>query len=207
MKPIVKPVAKPTIAIDVDDVLAANAVGFLAYCNERWGCDLTVDDYSEDWPTMWGIEMDEAMRRADEFHASGAVSGYEHFEEAKEVLSYLSERYRLLVLTSRRQVIAGETLAWIDRYFPDTFDDVHFAGIWDTVAADRHLMTKSDVCKAIGADYLIDDQTKHCFAAADAGMEALLFGTYAWNRVDILPDNVVRVADWVAVKEYFDGRG
>ena len=34
------------IAIDIDDVLAENAIGFVAFSNERWVTLLRVDDYS-----------------------------------------------------------------------------------------------------------------------------------------------------------------
>jgi hypothetical protein len=50
----------------------------------------------------------------------------------------------------------------------------------------------------------IDDQPKHCVAAADIGIKALLFGEYSWNRTDTLPVGVARVKDWVAVLQYFD---
>ena len=66
--------------------------------------------------------------------------------------------------------------------------------------------TKADIVKQIGADYLIDDQPKHCFAAAEAGITSLLFGDYRWNRNVKLPEGVVKVRTWHEVLEYFDGR-
>ena len=40
-------------------------------------------------------------------------------------------------------------------------------------------LTKGMLAKEIKADYLIDDQLKHCSAAAELGIPALLFGVYA----------------------------
>ena len=40
------------IAVDVDDVLAENAAGVVAFSNQRWGRNLTVDDYDEHWAKM-----------------------------------------------------------------------------------------------------------------------------------------------------------
>ena len=48
------------IAIDIDDVLAENAIGFVAFSNERWGTRLSVDDYSEHWSEMWRVDSEEA---------------------------------------------------------------------------------------------------------------------------------------------------
>jgi len=45
-----------------------------------------------------------------------------------------------------------------------------------------------------------------CTLAHEAGVQALLFGEYGWNMTQAIPESVVRVKDWQAVKEYFDGR-
>ena len=66
------------IAIDIDDVLAENAIGFVAFSNERCGTRLRVDDYSEHWSDMWHVDSEEAERRAHVFHDSGAIKGYAH---------------------------------------------------------------------------------------------------------------------------------
>ena len=66
------------IAIDIDDVLAENAIGFVAFSNERWGTRLSVDDYSEHWSEMWRVDSEEAERRARIFHDSGIIKGYAH---------------------------------------------------------------------------------------------------------------------------------
>lgn len=197
---------KPTIAIDIDDVLAANAESFITFSNERWGTRLTVDDYHEHWPEVWQVDLVEAERRALEWHGSGAVAAYRHFEDAKEALIQLAGAYRLVVVTSRRAMLKCETHAWIDKHFPDIFDEIHFAGMWDKPGEDRHKVTKLEVCRAIGSDYLIDDQPKHCVAAANAGVPALLYGEYPWNRINELPKNVRRVKNWAEVVEYFDGQ-
>ncbi|MBC7869007.1 hypothetical protein H7X69_02425 [Candidatus Saccharibacteria bacterium] len=39
--------SKPTIAIDIDNVLAYNAKGFVEFSNQRWGTTLEVDDWSD----------------------------------------------------------------------------------------------------------------------------------------------------------------
>ncbi len=200
---------RQTIAVDIDDVLAAHAEGFIAYGNKQWGTKLTVDDYDEHFSSMWQTDHAETQRRAQEFHESGTFGTFRHFETAKEVLARLSQRYELVVITSRRRIVADETLKWIDTYFKGTFSEVRFAGMWDTITENSLHMTKNDMCRELGASFLIDDQLKHCFAAAEAGLTALLFGDYAWNATvvtEALPQNVVRVKDWHAVQAYFDDK-
>jgi uncharacterized HAD superfamily protein len=196
--------SRKRIAIDVDDVLAAHAQGFANFSNERWGTNLTVDDYDEHWSLVWRTEREETERRAQEFLHSNAVSMYQHDEAAPEVLRRMKEHYDLIVLTSRRLFMQTETLAWLGQYFNGVFDEVRFAGIWDDLSHDRHLATKAEAVREVGADYLVDDQLKHCVAVAEAGVEAVLFGNYRWNQADELPPRVTRCGDWAAVEAYFE---
>jgi len=195
-------VKKPIVAIDIDDVLADNAGGLVAWSNARWGMNLTMDDYDEHWGRMWRTDDPEVVeRRALEYHDSGAFGQYAHFAEALPVLKRLAKRYRLVIVTSRRSILKPETQGWLDRHFAGVFREVHFAGIYDNKAQGRHAATKTALCRKIGAAYLIDDQPKHCVDAAKAGITALLFGDYAWNRSEKLPEGVVRVRDWVSVEK------
>jgi len=198
---------KKTIAIDLDDVLAANAEGFTNFSNKRWGTNLTKHDFQEDMQKMWGIEHKAAQRRFNVFVTSDTVSGYQNFAEARPVLEKLRLRYRLIIVTSRRSKLKEPTAAWVAVHFRGLFEEIHHTGFYDTEDAQGHLSTKGDICREIGANYLIDDHAKHCVAAAEAGLTALLFGDYAWNRSQPIPDAVSRVADWQAVEGYFDAQG
>ena len=196
---------KKTIAVDIDDVLAFSAIEFIRFSNQRWGTNLTIEDYNEDWTTMWGIELAETQARSAEWHLSGVSAKKNPRDEATEVLKKLKKSYRLIVATSRKLSIQSETIAWIDEHFKYIFEGVHFSGIWDNHTLESRHLTKAEMCKSIGADYLIDDQAKHCIGAAGVGVPALLFGDFTWNRHIKIPTGVTRVKDWPAVLEYFDG--
>ena len=202
---------KPVIAIDVDDVLADNAKGFIEFSNKRWGTNLDVDDYSEHYDEMWQIDHMEAEQRINEFYNSGYISNYDHRSSAGSVLEKLKDNFDLLIITSRRVGSKSATVEWIHAKYPGIFDEqnVHFAGFFDSDDIADHLIThtKGEISKNLGADYIIDDQLKHCIAAAEHGLQALLFGNYPWNQVDDLPTNVQRVLDWSEVLEYFNERG
>jgi uncharacterized HAD superfamily protein len=198
---------RKTIAVDIDDVLAASAEGFAEFSNKQWGMNISAADYDENWAKAWGLPLEKAVKFADDFHALGAFGQYRYIEHAVPVLKKLSARYKLIVVTSRRKILKPETDTWIERHFPAIFEELHYAGIYDSVDDHLHALKqhKAGLCRELGADYLIDDQLKHCFAAAECGMQALLFGRYNWNEVKApLPKNVVRVSNWDEVEEYFD---
>lgn len=197
--------AKQIIAVDIDDVLAPSAQSFIAFSNETWGTSLTIDDYSEDWTRLWQVDHEEAMKRSDVVHSSAFWHQEPRQDDAQRVLRKLAGQYRLVVTTSRRSQLKQHTLVWIEKHFGDIFENVHFAGMWDIITADSIHATKKELCEQIGASFLIDDQPKHCLAVAKAGITALMFGDYPWNRMDNLPEGVIRVHDWRAVEEYFDG--
>lgn len=194
------------IGVDVDDVLSRSAEGFADFSTKRWGKAHRAEDYTEDWAAFWGAPLEEALQRVKEVHTSGVFGKFLHFEAALPALRELAQRYELIVITSRREQLKPETDAWIARHFPDVFSGVHYAGIWDREADPHHLLkqTKASICRELGVQYLIDDQPKHCIAAAESGINALLFGDYAWNRSGELPARVTRVKDWQSVVHYFN---
>lgn len=199
---------RQVIAVDVDDVLAASAEGWIAYSNQKWGTNLTVDDYDEDWSKMWGVDRAEEKRRARAVYDAVIIRDFKHYDAALPVLTKLAQRYELMIATSRIQAMHGETLEWLEKHYAGLFSGVHQSGFFDELTPDSHKATKAELVKSIGADYLIDDQLKHCLGVAEAGLEAILFGDYPWNQYGggELPPRVTRCADWAAVEEYFSGR-
>lgn len=190
------------IAVDVDDVLAENAAGIVAFSNQRWGTNLTVDDYDEHWAKMWQVDNAEVERRTAEIVSESLSAGYGHIGGALEVLERLAQHHHLMIATSRCLQVKGDTMAWIDEHFPGIFAStaVYFSGIWDELTNDSHRATKAELMTQINADVLIDDQLKHCQAVAAHGRNALLFGNYAWNQAATLPAGVVRCTNWHEVE-------
>ena len=202
---------RPVIAVDVDEVLANNAKGFTDFSNQRWGTTLVPTDYTEDWVKMWQIDGAEADMRAETFFKSNAMLYYDHDPTALEVLQKLRQSYDLIIVTARRLETKGDTLLWIRERFPGIFidDKIFFAGFWDKTKVDStaaHAKNKGELLKELGADYLIDDQLKHCIGAGEQGIPAVLFGNYPWNKADALPSSVTRVDGWSEVLEYFNAR-
>lgn len=198
--------SKQVIAVDIDDVLASSAEEFVAYSNKLWGTHLSVDDYTEHWAELWGVDHKEAEKRAQHIYKSNIQGEFRRFDEAHEVLADLAKKYKLVIITSRHRLVQQTALQWLDRHFNGVFSAVHFAGIWDVGHAAEHALhlTKGELTKEIGADYLIDDQPKHCLAAAKLGVRSLLFGDYPWSRsIKKLPINVYRAHNWQEVQLFF----
>jgi uncharacterized HAD superfamily protein len=130
-------VARQIIGVDIDDVLSATAEGFTTYSNERWGNKRKVEQYTEAWVEFWGVSTGEAIKRSDEYHSSDVISQFSYYEQAAPVLRELSKKYKIVVITSRRKMLKTLTDAWLEKYFPTLFEEVHYAGIWDTVGNNR----------------------------------------------------------------------
>lgn len=192
---------KKTIAVDVDDVLALHAESFIQFSNQRYGTRLTVEDYSDHWSNLWGEERDEIERRAAEFHVHENIIRFKRIQEADKAVQKLAQDYRLVIVTARRKGLIDVTHEWIDNHFPGVFDEFHFVPIW----VPGNDVTKADICHQIDAEYLIDDLPRHCNLAAEAGITALLFGDYSWNRSEEVSEGVVRVSGWPEVLKYFYG--
>lgn len=192
-----------TIAIDIDDVLSDSVPAIIAFSNQHWGTHLTRADYNDDWMGMWGISRDETYARADQMNSYEFRTGLAVKPGAKQAVEQLKSAYKLVLVTSRRSQLKEATYDWVDKHFAGMFEAVHFAGMWDVRSDRSKSATKTGVCMRIGAQYLIDDQPKHCIDAANHGICAILFGDYPWNELRTEPSGVKRAYEWAEVREHF----
>ncbi len=200
--------SKPIIVIDLDNTLAASAQGFVNFSNEHFGTSISIDDYDEDRQKTWGVSFEEAERRMKVMRDQKSQNSYSPFSLARDVLLHLKQTYTLIVLTSRREESRGDTMNWLNRYYPGVFDEVLLSGFFETsTVRGGHLLTKGEQYKQIGAAFVIDDYYKHCASAAEEGINAVLFGDYPWNQVGDPPHLVTRCGDWREVEVYFQNVG
>ena len=196
------------IVIDADDTLFRTVEGFTLFSNEHFGTNLTPDDYSEDWEAMWQVSREVVDKRAEVYREQGVVSSYPPMEGAHFVLRALRKGgHRFAVATSREMELRNETRVAVARHYMGliALNDIRYAGIWDgDYSTNSHHKTKGDLFVEMGADYVVDDHPKHCIAAAERGIAAFLFGDYAWNRDAVVPDSVIRVANWGEILEFFN---
>jgi uncharacterized HAD superfamily protein len=199
---------KPIIAVDIDDVLFDENMAVLRFVNEQYGLSLTAEDYDIDapywgyWEKVWKVSDDEGAKRYEAYIASGVKLNHHVMSGAVESIKRLKKQYRLVIITARDDRQVELTHAWLDKHFPGVFDEIAFVHVWsgDIKASKAVIASKLEV------SYLIDDNAEHCKLAAEAGIEAILFGDYGWNRSVELVDGVTRARNWQEVTEYFNGR-
>lgn len=116
----------------------------------------------------------EAFFRSDKFKAE-----IEPVPMALEVLSRMKQVYSLHIVTARQHIVEDATRAWLHRHYPNIFDDIHFGNHYSTTGKSR---SKAEMCKAIGAQVLIDDSLIYATQCSLAGISVVLFGNYPWNQ-------------------------
>lgn len=200
-----RPAAKKTIAVDIDDVISAQNENMRLYANKKYGHNHSFEDYLAEgpywsyWGGVWGVSDEEQKRRVQEYNHSGQLSLQAVVPGAIEAINELKKRFNLIIITSRSDEHLDETHQWLAKHFKSAFQGVHFASVWDN----GEKTSKANICRAVGAGYLIDDNAEHCNLAAEAGIVSLLFGVYGWNRKEPVHKKVRRVKDWAEVLEYF----
>jgi hypothetical protein len=199
---------REVIAIDFDDVIADENDSLREYVNRLHGWKHTAEEYQTPdeywgyWERKWPLPPAEARMVIEGWWASPEKATTPPKEGVIAAIGLLRQRYDLEIITSRDQPSVEITHAWINTHLPDSFTNVHFVPLWNSQGS----ATKAEICGAIGAGYLVDDSYSHCELAAQAGVQALLFGTYGWNNWQKLKPGMVRVPHWSAVLEYFDAR-
>lgn len=199
--------SKKTIAVDLDDVIAASTDALRLEVNRVAGVQLTPRHYQiegEYWgyyEQVWAENKIDHLVSFESLPSDMAVT-QKHIkliEGAKEALRKLKKQYHLVVVTSRKVEWVSATQQWLEDVLPGVFDGISFVHHEDNDAR-----TKGDACIELGASWLIDDNVEHCFSAKNRGVRSLLFGDYGWNRR--VPDQSydLIVKDWQAVLEFFE---
>lgn len=165
----------------------------MAFSNGRYGTALSIDDYDDHcWADLWNVDQKELERRKREFHAPENIMAFELKPGAVAALDRLADHYDLAIVTARPLEIVETTRRYVGRHFPERFVDMRFVPIWEP----DNKITKGDICRDMGASCLIDDMSRHCSAAAEKGIPAVLFGDYGWNRKVQVPTGVQRCQTW-----------
>lgn len=197
---------RPLIAVDIDDVLGDELEAIRQFANSHKGFTHTPEDYRVEgdywgyWFSVWGVDAEEGRQIYDTYVAAGLKNDHTPLKGAIEAIVALKKNYDIVVITARGEQHVEPTVTWLKKHFKDAFKGVEFMPLW----GDRMVITKAQIAQHHGATYLIDDNYEHCLRATEAGIETLLFGDYGWNRSFETVSGMTRVADWSAVRKYFD---
>ncbi len=193
---------KGKIAIDIDDVTADSTESLRLLINARLGVNLSreayrvpsgrADYYKYVWQSNGLGDIDytalEAEMEVDQSHVP-------LMQGVKDAITLLSKDYDVVFVTARDVSWEKATRQWFMHHF-DGDIELYFSEGYRNKG-----MTKGQICKEIGATWLIDDVPKHCESALKEGLRAILFGDYGWHGDP--PEGVIRCADWKAVQKVF----
>jgi len=193
---------KPTIAVDIDEVLMPHFQSLIDWYNPKYRTQLTLSHNHPSDPRPWGTpDYSEAVKRVHGFFNTPNFLNSRPFKEAVEAINTLSKNHKMIVVTGRDTIIEDVTRAWLDKHFGELFAEAHFTARYNL---DGNSRTKAEVCLKAGADYLVDDTIEDTLEAAANGIQSLLFGDYPWNKSSKFPDGVIRLKNWQEVLEYFE---
>lgn len=192
------------VAVDVDEVLGSFLSSLNTFIAEQHFLKYDLSEYHVyDFMKIWGCSQAEANDRVHAFFES------EHFKDgiapipgAHRSLLQLADFCHLVVVTSRQHVIRNQTLDWIESHYPGIFSDVYFGNHF---ALEGEARPKSEICRSIGAEILIDDNPRYAVECAQQDIEVLLFDYnygYPWSKTVDGPVHplITRVQSWQEVE-------
>ncbi len=185
------PSNKPILAIDFDDTLVFNAQRVVDVYNRLEDGKIHLHDVyvAEKFGNPehgWHHDRGEAREWIRRYLISAEGQDNPPIRGAKAALTRLAEYYTLVIVTGRRKSWSAGTEPWLRRFLPDLFASVQYCG--DT--------PKSQVCRSIGAEVIIDDSPHYLSLCAASGMRAILFGDYPWTHRYEAPSGVERARHW-----------
>lgn len=126
---------------------------------------------------VWGGTREEADKKMRQFFASpffhGTGRGIPVIDGAREVLKKHAHRLDLHVVTSRQNILEDHTREWVEANYPGIFTKLHFGNHHST---EGEVRSKPDLCRAIDAVMIIDDNVRYATQCAEAGIRTCLYG-------------------------------
>lgn len=181
------------IAIDCDDVLVPGTEFSVTTYNRNWGTNVALAQAHSLDHTEWDASEEEIRRRFDKQYLSDEYKLMKPYEEAIEVVVRLAGQHELHLVTARPETIMSVTEYMVEQYFPGCFTSIRHVGLDGS---------KGDICEALQADVLIDDNLRHLVSAKGCGVDALFwFGDYPWQTKTPEQSMVTaRCYDWPSVE-------
>ncbi|KAF3613297.1 putative lariat debranching enzyme-like isoform X1 [Capsicum annuum] len=195
---------KIVVAVDVDEVLGNFVSALNEFIADRYSSYHSVSEYHVyEFFKIWKCSRDEADIRVHEFFKTSYFkTGIRPIPGAQQTLQKLSRFCNLSIVTSRQNAIKDHTIEWIERHYPGLFQDMHFGNHF---ALNGKSIAKSDICRSLGANVLIDDNPRYAIECAEVGIKVLLFdyeNSYPWSKSESLNGHpmVKKVHNWGEVE-------
>ncbi|KAJ3695751.1 hypothetical protein LUZ60_001128 [Juncus effusus] len=202
--------SKPTreklvVAVDVDEVLGSFLSALNKFIADRCSWNHSVSEYYVyEFFKIWKCSRKEADILVHEFFKTHYFQdGIHPIPGAFNALQNLSSFCSLSVVTSRQNAIKNHTLEWLEKHYPGLFNEIHFGNHF---ALDGQSKPKSEICRSLGAKYLIDDNPRYAMECAEVGIKVLLFdyhNSYPWCKTGVEESHplVTKVHNWQEVEQ------
>lgn len=197
--------SRTLIAVDIDDTLADSTELIRLNVNSRYNVSIPKEAYRSEgeywgyYERVWSEHGLNALRVEDIDEVMvEELTTVPLLPSALFAIKQLSKDFDIVLVTARRREREALTRQWIETMLEGMNIDVHFS----EAHKDESKMTKGQICKHIGASYLIDDNVGHCESALKEGVTPLLFGEYGWQGAT--SDGIIKCKDWPSVLEYFE---
>ena len=157
------------IAIDIDEVL----VSFVKPMAKWRGYKMpTARTYNYIYREMFNISEEESKKMVLEFYNSETFAKLEPIRGSVEgTRTFRDMGKKLYAVTGRQDVARDVTETWLNKHFPDIFEDVVFT---NSFTPDE--IPKYAICNDLDVDMIIDDNIHIC-------RECLANDTYAYNFI------------------------
>jgi len=177
------------IAVDVDDVLADFFDQLIIFHNDKYHTSFKKEDFTsyDVWNT-WGETKEKSIQKVIQFCKSEYFERISPIEDSLHAIKLLEKNHKLIIVTSRFDIVADKTVAWLKKYYHDSFKEIHFSQYDKDVK-------KSELCKKLGAQVIIDDAERNILDCAQAGMTVLVYDC-PWNQHIRTSDKIIRVYNW-----------
>lgn len=197
---------KLVVAVDVDEVLGSFLSALNKFIADRYASNHSLSEYYVyEFFKIWNCSRAEADIRVHEFFKTAYFkTGIHPIPGARHTLHKLSTFCRLSVVTSRQNAIKDHTLEWIEKHYPGLFQEIHFGNHF---ALDGQSRPKSEICRSLGAQVLIDDNPRYALECAEVGIRVLLFdfdNSYPWCKTGSATSHplVTKVHNWQQVEQH-----
>lgn len=181
------------IAHDCDDVLVPSAEVIVDWYNTTYNTRVDKARFYDGTAEDWGVEdIRLASRRIEEFHYSFFSHPPMPYPEAIIGVKALAKNHRQGVLSGRADFLLPVTEKMAEDYFPGYFHSiVHTSHYGETPKS------KSEVCRDLQYDILIDDGLMHCVRAVEEeNVKVALLRDQPWNQAEDLHPSIIRCYDW-----------
>ena len=186
---ITRYITKKVIAVDIDEVLCPFFKPFM-----KWRkVTPTTKKYPYRFPEVMKISNTRSKSLVSQFYETDEFKLLEPIKGSQNGLAYLKGLgYKVYAVSGRQSVARGETEKWLDLYFPHTVDDLILTNSYTV-----NNIPKNNMCHALGANIIIDDNLDICNECVMDGIRALNFigdPVYPW-----CDDNPRAVRTWTDV--------